>query len=230
MSLWSRLRARLVGVSPTEAIAQLFEQHGVAVERSGERVLLPEHGCWFQTRVFPRDSGSCQLDFAMRLPGGRTLVESFGGFGKKSDAMARDAVENFTRSSFHIIYRGLLVPGSDDQVEVQTWTIGGVDYHVTLGPVVHRGHPPEGAHPASWGPHFEAAIAQQSLPDDLCWLRFYYAHAQGETRGLEVLLNNEPWEPIERVMGALDWPKVSSFYGIRAFFVLRAVTSRERPS
>lgn len=193
-------------------------------------MLLPDYGCSFKTHIFPRDKGSCQLDFVMRLPDGRTLIESFGGFGKTPDALARDAVENFTRSSFHVLFRGILLPGSDDQVDVETWTIGGVDYHVTLGPVVHRGQPPEGAQPMSWTPPFEAAVKQLSLPNDLCWLRFYYAHAKGEMLGMEVLLNNEHWEPVERAMAAFDWPKVSGFYGIRAFFVLRAATSRERPS
>lgn len=217
-------------MSPTEAIAQLFEQHDVVVLRSGETILLPDHGCSFVTHLYPREGpGSCQLDFVMRLPDGRTLVESFGGFGKTPDALARDAVENFTRSSFHVLLRGVLMPGQDDQVDVERWTIGGVDYDVTLGPVVFRGQPPEGAQPPAWVPRLEAAVKRESLPNDLCWLRFYYAHAKGEMLGMEALLNNDHWEPVERTMGAFDWPKVSSFYGIRMFLVLRA-TSRERPS
>ena len=77
---------------------------------------------------------------------------------------------------------------------------------MTLGPIVFRGDPPEGAQPPAWSPHFEAAIARESLPHDLCWLRFYYPHAKGERIGLEVLLNNEHWEPVERAVGALGWP------------------------
>ena len=34
---------------------------------------------------------------------------------------------------------------------------------------------------------------------------------------------NEHWVEAERVMGALDWPKVPRFYGQRAFMVLRAM-------
>ena len=96
MSFWSRLFGRQRAVSTTEAIAHLFELHGIGVRRD------------------PRESpGSCQLDFVMRLPDGRTLVESLGGFGKTPEALARDAVDNFTNSSLHVLLRGIVAPGRD---------------------------------------------------------------------------------------------------------------------
>jgi hypothetical protein len=212
-----------------EMVRAMFETHGVAAVPIPGSGYIAAGGLAIGAEVFNEGrtptGWSCQMDVRVVVPDGRVLIESFAGTGASRSDMFRDAFESFTRSSFHVILRGLIRNERDDQVDVERWTIDDVQYDAFIGGVTSRGTPPGGRPPTAWFEPFEAAVRSAHLDGDLHWIRVYYAQMKHETMAVEVLLDNEPWETVAREVAAIAWPHVEQFYSARFFMILRRVTA-----
>lgn len=210
-----------------DALEATLQHHGVRTARSGSRLLLPDHGCHFETKVaasVPREQGHMiRLDVTMTFADGRFIQESFAGLGSDVTGAQRDAFDNFLRSSFHVLLRAFLVPEDDEQVTIEEWQIDGQRYVAIIGGIVARGSQPAANVPFAWFRDLEAAIKANGPLQPTNWIRFYYAHMSSSSTAVEVLLNNEPWPAVAEAMANVDWPKSGPFYSVRLFLVLSAV-------
>ena len=208
-------------------IARLLRGHGVRAVLTDDAVALPDHGCRIESFISGEQAyekgHTCRLDVHFTLPGGETVLESFAGVGDGFDGARGDALQNFVRGSFHVLLRGLLIGGADEQVDVEEWRVGGERAVATIGAVTSRGVGPDGNVPTAWFTTLEAEIKRLGLAADLTWIRFYYGHANQATMAVEVLRNNEPWREVEETMAALSWPESDAFYSVRLFLILRRV-------
>jgi len=207
-----------------ELLRALFEHHGVSVDAQ-DGVLDLGDGHRIEAVVVNEEvhgnGRTCQLDLYLEMPDGQVLVESFAGMGEDRRRAVGNALESFIRSSFHVILRGLLREGEDEQVEVEQWDVRGRRYTATIGGVTSRGTHPDGQVPTGWFPELESAIRNADLTADAYWVRFYYAQMNRKAMAVEVLLNNEPWISAREAMGALSWPLSDDFYSVRLFLILR---------
>lgn len=197
-----------------EMIRMLFEGHGVTTRPIDEGFFIPGPGIVVQAEIFSENGPASQLDVRLILPDGQLLIESVGGFELV------DLVDNFARSSFHVLLRALVKAGADEQVDVETWTVNGVEYRAYLGPVTHRGET-QAAVPTDWFTLFESSIRNATLTGDLHWIRLYYAQMNNETMDVEVLLDNETWDELQTTMRAYDWSRRETFYSVRMFMILK---------
>jgi hypothetical protein len=52
-------------------------------------------------------------------------------------------------------------------------------------------------------------------------VRLFYAQAKNQQAGLEVLLDNEIWEQMQREIEKADWPLIDEFYSVRSFLIVQ---------
>jgi len=145
------------------------------------------------------------------------VLESFPGAGATREAREADAWAAFAASTLPVI-AGAFLAIKDAKVERATWQIEGLGRSVTTGEVVTRGAPPP------LGPWFEALrtiIEGSGLSRGTHWIRMAFTHRGGEAASCEVLLDNEPWEPVREAIQAFAWPSRLDFYSVRAFLAVQ---------
>jgi hypothetical protein len=207
----------------------LFQGHGVEAVAEGEWVTFPgraHRACAVIVKETPHKASlSVQLDVRFEVAPGRTVVESFAGVGVTREEAVKDAIRNFTMNSFHVLLAAFLVPGDDEQVGREEWTVGGRPSRVTVGNVGIRGRPPvSGAAVVAWYHVFEERIKEKQLRPGTHWVRLYYGQMDNKPLACEVLLDNRVWDEVQSEMVAYDWPCGEAFYSVRVFLVLEVGT------
>jgi hypothetical protein len=151
------------------------------------------------------------------------MVESFGGFGATRAEAVADAVQNFVVNSFHVILAALFGTG-DDQITIETWTIGGRERRVFIGNMAMRGTAAEPSNPPiGWFKDFEAMVKNEELSPGTHWIRIYYAQLDHQLTELEVLLDNDPWQSLRARLTSLDWPIGPGFFSLRIFLIIKDI-------
>lgn len=109
-----------------------------------------------------------------------------------------------------------------DQVEIESWDIAGKTRRVTIGGMYVRTftNTPFDA-PTDWFPIVQRAIEKTDLPSGTHWFRCYYAQFKKRATEVEVLLDNDDWQPIIEIMSGVDWPATEDFYSVRVFAVIQ---------
>jgi hypothetical protein len=195
-----------------------MEAHGIRCELRDDWVVFTDHGKRGQTRLFPGER-ACQLDIAIEIFPGWTLLESFAGIGTDMDAALKDAFNTFARGTLHVMLTAFFGLASNEQVTCEEWDIAGTRRQVTLGNAVFRGAIP--ADGVAWFPQFEAALKSSALPKGTHWVRLYYAQMDSQAMSCEALLDNEPWPELQEAMACFAWPAAKEFYSARLFITVR---------
>jgi len=149
----------------------------------------------------------------------RVLVESFAGWALEEDEAAKQAFEKFLRASLHVLLAVLVEPGlGADQVEWETWRLGGVTWRACIGPMILQGSPPE---PFVCGELLDQ-LRDQLLPRlSECvphWVRFYFWRSSEQQTCTEALLDNFDWPDGRNIVMAWNWP--DGAYSARLFLML----------
>ena len=208
----------------SEFLQKLFQQHGVDAVVEDDWIVFPQYGRRANGDFCNLRDGqikSVQLDVRVEAMCGRLLIESCAGLGASPDEAKRDALAAFTRNAFHVILAAFFRPHEeDDQVERETWIIGGKSRNITLGSCITHGKPPK-PYPQEWLPYLQRKLVEQPLADGTHWLRIYYAQSDDKTMACEALLDNEEWLPVQQAMASFDWPKSENFYSLRLFLAIQ---------
>ena len=211
----------------TPVLKELLERHGVPTTETDRYWLVAGNGIRIAGAVVqeypsPKGTANIQLDFYLVLEDDRLLIESVGGLGAtKSDAV-NDGIQNFTGGSFHVLLSAFFNANADDQIEVENWNIAGKQRRVTIGGMNVRTFTdaPFNA-PTHWFPIVQRAIENTDLPGGTHWFRCYYAQFDNKPTVVEVLLDNNDWQPIIETMSSVDWPASEDFYSVRIFAVIQ---------
>lgn len=212
--------------SATPHLRELLQAHDVTCLEEGPWLRLgpagPRAQAWFVDAKTHTRHCSVRLDVVLQLWTGRELVESCGGFGTTAHEAERDAFENFTRGSLHVLLAAFVrPPDEDEQVSVEEWEIAGVRRRVVLGNIVGRGVRPSEDATNGWFQFLESAIETLPLASGTHWVRIYYAQQHSEPLMLEVLLDNEEWPELKAALAELPWPRAQDFLSQRLFLVLQ---------
>jgi hypothetical protein len=73
----------------------------------------------------PTEAGcTVELEFKIKLPDGREIIEYVAGPGKTEDQAVNDCLANFVLSTFHVVYKSFMNPADEHQT-VEPITING---------------------------------------------------------------------------------------------------------
>ncbi|QDV41102.1 hypothetical protein Enr13x_09400 [Stieleria neptunia] len=207
-------------------LKDLLEHHGVPTDADGTW-LIAENGMRMTGAVVkeypsPRGTANIQLDFYFELEDGRLMIESVGGLGATKADAVKDGIQNFTGGSFHVLLSSLFNVNADDQIEIENWDIAGTSRRVTIGGMNVRTFTDAPFDPPThWFPIVQRAIENTDLPRGTHWFRCYYAQFDNKPSAVEVLLDNNDWQPIIKAMSDIDWPAKDDFYSVRVFGVIQ---------
>ena len=217
-----------VTFSPTsnEVLQSLLREHGYDAKISGERIVLIGYEAQMSAGVYVLQASNpihLQLDVRVHLPDGRTLIESFSGFG---DTM-RDAMDDgficCCQESFHVLLKAFFDDPHDHGVVVEKWIFPHAHFNAIVGGASVRGNfPGKEDELVRCFDAFTTLMYQASLSaHQVHWIRLYYSQQHGKVVVCEILLDNEVWQHAQDVMSSYSWPKGGDFYRVRLSLVLQ---------
>ncbi|GLQ88286.1 DUF6348 family protein [Dyella flagellata] len=199
-------------------LLRLFERHGVELESDEE---------WLTTDGdFPAVRGSWHegeqgepgwLDVDVVIGEERHVEESFAGQGR-GEAGARDALKAFERDVLHVLLAACWYVTDDRRIQLQSWELGMRSWDVFAGPLAFDRDgvtPPEGLLPG-----LHEALGKESLSGELHWVRLFYRRNDDGSVVTGALLDNQPWQGGDQLMGQLTWPSTEKGYSARCFIAL----------
>ena len=160
-----------------------------------------------------------QADFVTVTQEGQHIIVAFAGIGEDLDSAVADACKSFQDVSFHALFVSLL-DRSCGHVEREVWSIDDRIRNITLGWLRWRGELPIDL----WPPIFKGVqkyMESQPLSSGLHWLSLFYFHLPSQEPTIEVLLDNETSEALQKQMATLPWPQTEAFYSTRLFAVIQ---------
>lgn len=209
-----------------EVLHALLTAHGYDAHLKGDRVVVTGHEAQWSGEIHTQKNGDepmVQVDIAVHLPGGHTVIESFAGIGSELQYALGDAFNTFTQNSFHVLLSAFF---GGNECEVQEWPLPTGRFRVFISGATFRGDPPgEGEEMVEWYNSFALGIAHTPLDHNgPHWIRLYYGQHERKTMMCEVLLDNEVWEGAQEAMAQYPWLEADEFYSARLFMVLVPVT------
>jgi hypothetical protein len=209
----------------TSTLQQLLEAHSISCQQHGAELLAGNMSvsAWIIRKASTHIRNLLQLDIRVHssLLGGRTLIESFAGWGDDEAQAINAAWEKFSRSSLHVLLAAFIADRRDDgQVEWETWDHDGIAWNVCMGPLFNISFSEEPLRDLEVGGLLDQ-IRDALLPGitrECHWLRFYYMKRGDERIGSECLLDNEPWPDGQKIVDQSNWP--DGDYSVRHFLVL----------
>lgn len=210
-----------------EFLVESFRAHGVvvtSVASSGSDIIEFEGGQpSISGEFFSNSDTSVQLDLRIHLNGGRTLVESFAGWGETLDHAKVFALRSFSQSVLHVILSAFFGKESQD-VNRETWVVDDRHYDAYLGnfdirtQLIRSPDTPEALFP-----QLEAKLKKYLSGEAVHWVRLYHGQHDGTAHTNEILVDNESWDDGARWLEQKPWPQDVGYYSIRLFavFILR---------
>jgi hypothetical protein len=216
-----------------QMLGQLLSRHGVPFRiEDGFRHVMPNGMAMFanlvNTRQEPRGWTS-QLNVVLELSRDRRIIECFAHTADRERELPGDLIGYFARADFHAMLALLQDPGAqadpcgDDQVEAETWMIGGKSRRLTIGSITPKqtvGDEIGGIEFSNMFRSTEAFIKTLPMDDRCHWIRVYIAQVRGELAIVEFLLDNDPVASFAEYAQHMEYVKTAGFYSYRNFMVI----------
>jgi hypothetical protein len=164
---------------------------------------------------------SAELEFRVRIPDGREIVEFVSGTGDTLEKAENDAKVNFVLSTFHVVYRSFMNPSDPHQKE-ESILIDGQPRVLVLGDSMTRGqttNSPPDMFPLREG--FRKILASQPLSPPTHWIKIIYANHKSKVMMCAVTLDNQDSPALTTAVKDLPWPKKEEFYMVKQFLVVK---------
>lgn len=211
-----------------DLVEELLAAHGVPTGRykgwlvDTEGRLLPPVRARVETATPREGAVTARLDVEVIVSERHWIVESFAGMGEDAHEATVSAVENFARSSLHVLLAALWEMPGDEQVTTEEWTLDGVPYRATVGSYSLRsfGNAPVEI-PEQFFPALVSRVTSLPAAEDLYWVRAFYCNIDASQDTTEVLLNNQPWPAGQTAIAMLPWERLATYYSVRLFLVLQ---------
>ncbi len=198
-------------------LRRLFARHEVELEPDEDGWLLTD-GDFPAIRAHWRPGTGSEpgrLDVDVVVAEDRLLEDSFAG------ADAREALEGFERSSFHLLLAACWYVTDDRRMRIAAWDIGVRTWDVFVGPLVTR--PTDGEEqsmPADAALALQQAVGQVSLAPQLHWIHLLHRREGDGPVAREALLDGEPWPAGTAMLAACMWPQLPPASSARQLVLL----------
>ncbi len=174
----------------------------------------------YGSKQFPKEF-TAELEFRVRIPDGREIVEFVAGSGDSLQKAEGDAKMNFVISTFHVIYGSYMNPNDPHQTEEKI-TIGGRPRLLVLGDTMTRTGSTNSSldiFPLRDG--FRKVVSAASLSEQTHWIKIVYGNHHSRPTVCAVTLDNEDSPLLTEAVKALPWPKQEEFYLAKQFMVVK---------
>jgi len=207
----------------TKTLQEFLEAHSVKTETQGQA--LKAGRMFLSAKVFKKSSNVSnllQLDVNVNSPiiPGRTLVESFAGWGDDEQEAINSAWGKFSSSSLHVLLDVFAGQRNDEQTEWERWGNDDKAWQVCMGPLFILGFGDQQPPSLICGDLIDR-LRDELLPGttrECHWLRFYYMRSDGSRVGSECLLDNKTWPAGQTLVDEWNWPDGS--YSARLFLIM----------
>jgi hypothetical protein len=162
-----------------------------------------------------------ELEFRVRLPDQREIVEFVAGTGSSQQQAEDDAKLNFVVSTFHVVYRSFVNPQDEHQTE-EPININGQPRVLVLGDTMTRGQTTNSAPDMfPFRDQIRGILAAQPLSPQVHWIKIVYANHRSKTMMCAVTMDNADSPALTEAVSKLDWPKSEEFYMVKQFIVVK---------
>lgn len=194
----------------------VVDAQGVGIAGNPTRLRFSRYGSEKFTNSF-----TAELEFRVRIPDGREIIEFVAGSGDSITKAEDDAKVNFIVSTFHVVYRSFLNPNDPHQAE-ENININGRPRVLVLGDTMAR----SGATNTSpdmfpLREHFRKVLSPFPLSEQTHWIKIIYANHHSKVRLCAVTLDNEDSPALTEALQNLPWPKQEEFYMVKQFIVVK---------
>ncbi|SDL01058.1 hypothetical protein SAMN05421823_104137 [Catalinimonas alkaloidigena] len=206
-------------------VSEMLVAHGVSTKNDNNKIVINlRETVEFETRVYVSEylNGiQTRFDLKVKLEDGNEYYESFGDIGKSIEESINNNLQNFSRSSLHVIIDAL--NDTQEYVECETWEIGRNSFKAYIGKLLIKSVNDRVIEfPKNLLDEIQRIITEKDLEERYYFIRFFYAHNQGESLVTEFMINNikQEMEQIQ-LSEKLNWFKSNSFYSMRQFLILK---------
>lgn len=164
---------------------------------------------------------SVELEFRVRMPDDREIIEYVAGSGDSLAKAENDAKLNFLLSTFHVVYRSFLNPNDPHQKEERV-NIGGKSRVLVLGDTMTRGETTNSVPDMfPFRERFRSIVASLPLSEQTHWLKIVYANHHSKPMLCAVTLDNNDNPALTEAVKNLPWPAKEEFYMVKQFMVVK---------
>ena len=163
-----------------------------------------------------------QLDIHILLPN-QSFVESFVGHSSTVEEALADCFEQFEVNVLHTLIMAFWESAKkvDNGVGTDILDINNNRWQMVVSNYGYRGNQPiEEVVTDSMFEEVERVIKSMPLDQDIYAIRTVYTNIGNGEHVAEALINNEESLELEKVISALDWKNLDSYYTVRNFILL----------
>ncbi len=195
----------------------VMDANGVGIEGNATRLRSSLYG----SKRHTNSSFTAELEFRVRMPDGREIVEFVAGSGDSLERAENDAKVNFMFSTFHVVYRSFLNPNDPHQTEEKIM-INGQPRVLVLGDTLARSQSTNGS-PDMFllRERFREILAPLPLSAQTHWIKIVYANRHSNVMLCAVTLDNSDSPNLTDAVKSLAWPKTEEFYMVKQFIVVK---------
>ena len=169
----------------------------------------------------PDGKVTAEIEFRVRLPDGREIIEYVAGIGDSLEKAENDARLNFVLTTFHVVYRSFLNPADPHQTE-KTVTINGQPRVLVMGDTITRRVGTNKIPGLSeLQPRFQELLSSLPLSPQTHWMKIVYAQQHSKIEICAVTLDNEGNDTLTEAVQKLPWPMQEDFYMVKQFVVVK---------
>ncbi len=174
--------------------------------------------------VYPKMSDGhliTRLEVIFTFENNNSLLEFFEDTGNSLNDCVQNNIENFMKSSFHVLLDAF--NDTNKYSDVEEWDINGRQFTAYLGDyIVKQNEPAQLTYiPDNILELIKDYLYQLDWPEKYFFVCFFYIF-DGQNERLECSVNNIRIEFVEETfLKQLDWQKTDSAYSVRYFMVLK---------
>ena len=164
---------------------------------------------------------SAELEFKVRMPDRREIVEYVSGSGGSLEKAEGDAKVNFVVTTFHVVYRGFINTNDSHQTEEKV-TIGGQPRLLVMGDTMARAQSTNDTpNLLPMRDQIRKALGPLPFSPQTHWIKIIYANHHSKTMMCAVTLDNGDDAQLTDAIKNLPWPKQEAFYMVKQFIVVK---------
>jgi len=195
----------------------VVDANGVGIRGNPTRLRCSPYGSEQPTN----GSFSVELEFRVRIPDQRQIIEYVAGSGDSLEKAENDVKVNFLLSTFHVVYRSFLNPKDPHQSEEKI-TIHGQPRILVLGDTITRSQTTNGSQEVfPLRDQFRQILAPLPLSAQAHWIKIVYANHHSRTMLCAVTLDNDDSPELTEAVKNLPWPRKEEFYMVKQFIVVK---------
>lgn len=212
-------------VSLQDILFGLLEAHGLKAEKYQDWVLVDNDLPVLRGTLVPQppagNSQTYMLEFELRLGEQRIIIERYAGIGEDENSAIGQGVYKFCAGAFHIFLSAFWDHHEPEQVDIETWTIGGHPWSAYIGSLISNASTGQKAgFPKTYMNEVQAYIQDLELDTQVHWVSIFFANHKGALT-CEALFDNDYWPELSQHLVTLDWPHAEGYYSQRLFILLK---------